>query len=115
MSHKKKIRIDPLTQALPLGGVDSHAHLDDKAFDDDRESVLQRARQAGIAHIGNIFLDPLSFAERRHLFDRHPEVFFIVGIHPCDAMQCHEKSLEALRQAFALDCRVRAIGEIGLD
>lgn len=115
MSHKKKVRIDPLTQTLPLGGVDSHAHLDDKAFDADRETVLQRARQVGIAHIGNIFLDPVAFAARRHLFDEHPEVFFIVGIHPCDAMQCNNQSMSALRQAFAFDGRVRAIGEIGLD
>lgn len=40
MGHKKVERIDPLSRALPLGGVDSHAHLDDPDFDPDREDVL---------------------------------------------------------------------------
>ena len=41
MSHKKVERIDPLTQALPCVGCDSHAHLDGEEFDADREEVLQ--------------------------------------------------------------------------
>lgn len=98
-----------------MGGVDSHAHLDDESFDTDRESVLTRATQVGLSHIGNIFLDPLTFTSRRHLFDSHPEVFFIMGIHPCDAMKCTDEALGALREGVALDTRVRAIGEIGLD
>ena len=40
MSHKKVERIDPLTQALPCVGCDSHAHLDGEEFDADREEVL---------------------------------------------------------------------------
>lgn len=115
MSHKKTVRIDPLTQALPMGGVDSHAHLDDKVFDEDRALCLARAQQAGISHVGNIFLDPQEFSVRRHLFDAHPEVFFIVGIHPCDAHKCTDAALLALKEACLSDARVRAIGEIGLD
>ena len=49
MSHKKVERIDPLTQALPCVGCDSHAHLDGEEFDADREEVLARARAAGVA------------------------------------------------------------------
>ena len=52
MSHKKVERIDPLTQALPCVGCDSHAHLDGEEFDADREEVLARARAAGVATIG---------------------------------------------------------------
>lgn len=115
MSHKKKIRIDPLTQALPVGGVDSHAHLDDHAFDEDREDVLLRARQVGLQHIGNIFLDPIVFDERKHIFDAHREVFFILGVHPCDAQLFNEDTVTAIRNACSRENRVRAIGEIGLD
>ena len=57
MSHKKVERIDPLTQALPCVGCDSHAHLDGEEFDADREEVLARARAAGVATIGNIVLN----------------------------------------------------------
>ena len=88
MSHKKVERIDPLTQALPCVGCDSHAHLDGEEFDADREEVLARARAAGVATIGNIFLDPDRWRRRRGYFDAHPEVFFVLGIHPCDGQQC---------------------------
>lgn len=115
MSHKKKIRVDPLSQALPAGGVDSHAHLDDSAFDDDREGVLARAIQVGLQHVGNIFLDPLVFDKRKQLFDSHPEVFFILGVHPCDAQHFNMDTVTAITNACAQEKRVRAIGEIGLD
>lgn len=115
MGHKKVERIDPLSRALPLGGVDSHAHLDDPDFDPDREDVLARARAAGLANVGNVFLGPDDFVARRALFDKHPEVFFLLGIHPCDGRNCTPESLAAMRAAFATEPRLRAVGEIGLD
>ena len=115
MSKKTTERIDPLTLALPLVGVDSHAHLDGQEFDEDREAVLARARAAGIAHVGNVFLGPDDFLERRSLFDAHPEVFFLLGIHPCDGQSCTPERLEAMRAAFAAEPRLKAVGEIGLD
>ena len=102
MGHKKVERIDPLSRALPLGGVDSHAHLDDPDFDPDREDVLARARAAGLANVGNVFLGPDDFVARRALFDKHPEVFFLLGIHPCDGRNCTPESLAAMRAAFEI-------------
>ena len=115
MGHKKVERIDPLSRALPPGGVDSHAHLDGPDFDPDREEVLTRARAAGLADVGNVFLGPEDFAARRALFDKPPEVFFLLGIHPCDGRNCTPESLAAMRAAFATEPRLRAVGEIGLD
>ena len=94
---------------------DSHAHLDGEEFDADREEVLARARAAGVATIGNIFLDPDRWRRRRGYFDAHPEVFFVLGIHPCDGQQCTPEVLADIREAFAVDDRLRAVGEIGLD
>ena len=90
MSHKKVERIDPLTQALPCVGCDSHAHLDGEEFDADREEVLARARAAGVATIGNIFLHPDTWRQKRAYFNAHPEVFFVLGIHPCDVISPEE-------------------------
>lgn len=115
MAHTKQARIDPLTLALPLAGVDSHAHLDGKEFDADREAVLARAHAAGVAQVGNVFLGPGDFAARRTFFDAHPEVFFLLGIHPCDGQSCTPESLAAMRAAFEAEPRLRAVGEIGLD
>ncbi|MDR2054878.1 MAG: TatD family hydrolase [Desulfovibrio sp.] len=115
MGHKKIQRIDPLTMALPLGGVDSHAHLDGPGFDSDREAVLLRARAAGLAQIGCVFLNPGDFAARKALFEAHAEVFFLLGVHPCDGQLCTEENLAAMHAAFAQEPRLKAVGETGLD
>lgn len=115
MSHKKVVRIDPLTCALPLAGVDSHAHLDDKRFTDDLEQVLERAKAVGIKYIMNIFCDPLKFAEHKQLFEQAPQVFFILGIHPQSKELATEEALEILRLGLESDSRIRGLGEIGLD
>lgn len=115
MAAAKPPRTDPVTLGLPPCGVDSHAHLDGAEFDQDREAVLARARAAGLAQIGNVFLGPEDFSTRRHLFDGHAEVFFLLGIHPCDGQTCTPRALEAMRAAFAAEPRLKALGEIGLD
>ena len=115
MSRKSVTRVDPLTLALPLGGVDSHAHLDGEEFDQDREAVLTRARAVGLSQIGNIFQGPEAFAAGRGLFDAHPEVFFVLGVHPCEGQRCTPACLAAMDAAFAAEPRLRAVGEIGLD
>ena len=115
MSKKSAVRIDPLTLALPHVGVDSHAHLDGQEFDADRDAVIERAHAAGIAQVGNVFLGPDDYHARRSLFDAHPDVFFLMGIHPCDGQNCTQDRLDAMRAAFDADTRLKAVGEIGLD
>jgi len=116
MSKKNKPpRPEPETLALPLGGVDSHAHLDLEDFDADREAVLERARACGVAYMGNVFLGPVAYFKNRYYFDAHPEVFFLLGIHPGNADQCTPEALSAMRRAFEADPRLKAVGEIGLD
>ncbi len=115
MGHKKVERISPLTLHMPCCGVDSHAHVDGEEFDEDREDVLALAKAAGVAAIGNVFLGPEEYARGKGYFAAHPEVFFLLGIHPCDGQRINEKSLAAMRAAFAADARLKAVGEIGLD
>ncbi len=101
--------------ALPACGVDSHAHLDSSQFDRDREEVLARAKECGIAHMGNIFLKPHEFTARAAYFDNHPQVFFALGVHPCDAEECDDEALQLMREHFSSEPRLKAVGEIGLD
>ncbi|MEG2172035.1 MAG: TatD family hydrolase [Desulfovibrionaceae bacterium] len=117
MSKKKSSapKTSPLDLALPLCGVDTHAHLDLEHFGENLEAVLSLARQSGISQIGNVFLGSKSYQDNAPLFAQHPEVFFILGVHPCDAHQCKAQELDALAQAFRSDERLCAVGEIGLD
>ncbi|MFW5489450.1 MAG: TatD family hydrolase [Desulfovibrio sp.] len=119
---KKKIRPQPESLGLPRIGVESHAHIGPKHFGDDFPAVLERAAAAGLERIGNVFLGPEDYETNAELFADHPEVFFILGMHPNDVGEigpadsdAGKDVLERMRKAFAADSRLRAVGEIGLD
>lgn len=114
MSKKSSQPYFPPPQ-LPKTGVESHAHLDSRHFKDDLEDVLARAYSAGVERIGQVFLHPNAWREGRGLFDAHPGVFFLLGIHPTEAHDYNEKVRDDIKKAVAEDSRIRAIGEIGLD
>ena len=67
--------------------VDSHAHLDGKQFDSDREQVIQRAREAGVAAmlaIGNGD-GPPELDAGIQLAEKYPFMYATIGIHPHEA------------------------------
>ncbi len=113
--HDNGPAVAPESLHLPLGGVDSHAHLDLRHFGQDLEEVLARAERSGVSHIGNVFLSVEAWEKGQELFAAHPNVFFLLGIHPTDGEQCTPEVLDALRAAFLSDPRLKAVGEIGLD
>lgn len=110
---KKKERQLPETLGLSPVGADSHAHLDGRDYDVD--AVLARARACGVRTVGNVFLGPAAYRAGRTLFERHKNVFFLLGVHPHDAAKMTEADLADMRAAFLEDPRLRAVGEIGLD
>jgi TatD DNase family protein len=93
---------------------DSHAHLDDKRFDDDREQVIQRAAAAGLVGILNAGACMESSARSVALAGKHELVYAAVGIHPHDAKEAKAGDYEQLAD-WCLAPKVVAIGEIGLD
>ena len=115
MSKQHNAPTDPQSLQLPLVGVDSHAHLDLRHFGEDIPAVLDRARAAGVCRIGNVFLSVDAWRKGRELFCDRPEIFYLLGIHPTDAMHYSPQTRQEIAQAFAADPRLRALGEIGLD
>src|SRR6185312_14272719 len=95
--------------------IDSHTHLADPAFDDDRDAVIARAREAGAAGLVCIG-ESLDAAHRaRVIAARHPGfLFWTAGVHPHDAL-----AFDAARDIPALDACLTegavAVGECGLD
>lgn len=88
--------------------------MDFTVFNDDREEVIDRARQIGIERILNPGIDIASSRSAIELAERHKEIFASVGIHPNSALSWNTRSLEELEE-MALHTKVVAIGEIGLD
>ena len=93
---------------------DTHAHLDDARFDEDRETLLRELPQKGIG----LLMDPgCSLPSTRAalaLAEKHQWIYAAVGSHPDDADQVNDDTMEAYRR-LARSPKVKAIGEIGLD
>ena len=93
---------------------DTHAHLDDARFDEDREALLRELPQKGIG----LLMDPgCSLPSSRAalaLAEKHHWIYAAVGSHPDDADQVNDDTMEAYRR-LAQSPKVKAIGEIGLD
>jgi TatD DNase family protein len=94
--------------------IDTHAHLTAREFDADRDEMLARARDAGVAYILNPGTDLADSRRAVELADRHPEVYAAVGIHPHEARNATEATLLELEE-LSKHPKVVAIGEIGLD
>lgn len=94
--------------------IDTHAHLDMEAFDKDREQVLERALQEGIACIVTVGVDLSSSLAALEISRRHDFIFSAVGYHPHHAKEMGPKQAEALSR-IASEAHVVAWGEIGLD
>lgn len=91
---------------------DSHAHYDDKAYDADRDQLLQRLNQSGVCGIINCGSSKFGAERSAMLAQQYPFIYAAVGIHPEDIDG--EFPEEWLRR-LAQQPKVVAIGEIGLD
>ncbi len=94
--------------------IDTHAHYDDAAFEEDRGLLLSSMNTCGIEKIVNVCADIESLDRLGPLMEAFPFVYGAVGIHPDDAPLVDETVLEKIRRMTALP-KVVAVGEIGLD
>ena len=93
---------------------ETHAHYDDRRFDDDREELLQKMEESGIGKIINSGASVDSTKKTVELAEKYPNVYAAVGVHPTDAEELDETFLEWMKEKAAWEKTV-AIGEIGLD
>ena len=94
---------------------DSHAHLDDRAFDADREELLESLPGQGIALVMNPGCSLDSSKNAVALANRYPWIYAAVGSHPDVADEVNENTLAEYMELCKLNPKVKAIGEIGLD
>lgn len=94
--------------------IDSHAHLQDEAYQKDQEEVIQRAFSGGLDKIICVGYDLQSSRQALELTRAYPNIYAVVGIHPHDALTLTTQAEEELFE-MARDAKTVAIGEIGLD
>lgn len=98
--------------------IDTHCHLDADEFASDRDAVIARASDAGVAAIVVPAIAVANFEAVRGLAHAVPGVHYALGIHPLYVRDADEEDLARLREAATGardDPRFVAIGEIGLD
>jgi len=94
--------------------TDTHCHLDFKKFDEDRNTVIERAIVAGVKRILIPALDTTSSLSAIQLAESHPSLYAAVGFHPTDLEKFSEKTFEEVK-TLANHPKVVAVGEIGID
>ena len=94
---------------------DTHAHMDDRAFDTDRDALLTDLPNQGIALLMNPGCSLASSRNASLLSQKYDYIYAAVGSHPDAADEVNGEVLEEYRKLCKLNPKIKAIGEIGLD
>ncbi len=115
-SNSKRRRLVCLRvgKGIPMKLFDSHCHLDDRTYDNDIDAVLKRMRAANVAAAMIVGTTRKRSIKAVAMAESMPGLYASVGIHPHDAKDCSNQTLQFLAD-LAKSPKVRAWGEIGLD
>ena len=92
---------------------DTHAHLSDEAYDEDRDTVIEQALE-DLDFIVDVATNPSTWSRSKQISEKYDKVYSTLGLHPHDA---DTLGSEELSRALDENCspRIVALGEIGLD
>lgn len=93
---------------------DTHAHFDDKRFDEDRDQILEKVFANGVKYILNASSSPDSIVNSIKLAEKYENIYAAVGVHPHNAGEMNNELLDKIKESLNHP-KVVALGEIGLD
>lgn len=94
--------------------IDTHTHLDDARYNDDRDAMIARAREAGVERFITIGCDLASSESAVALAGQYDFVYASIGVHPHEVKHIQDNWYDEFRR-LAKNKKVVAYGEIGLD
>ena len=94
--------------------IDSHVHLDDEAFDEDRDELIKNLNENGIEIVVNNSSDLSSSENSVKLANKYENIYASIGVHPHEA-ESYNDDVEKKLIELSKNKKVVAIGEIGLD
>ncbi|MDE7285027.1 MAG: TatD family hydrolase [Lachnospiraceae bacterium] len=93
---------------------ESPAHYDDKAFEEDRDMLLQSLQVNGIDTVINVGAGINSCKRTLELMDKYSFIYGAIGIHPSETGELDEENFKWIKRCCGHRKTV-AVGEIGLD
>ena len=94
--------------------LESHAHYDDEAFNEDRDELLRSMPQNDIGYIINVGSSLETTKTTVELTSKYPYIYGAAGVHPNETGELNEDNFSWLRQQCGKE-KIVAVGEIGLD
>lgn len=95
---------------------DTHAHYDDKRFDEDREGLIESLKDGNVGAVVNIGVSLESSQFTVNMTKKYDHVYGTVGVHPSDIFEMEETDeIPLLKRMAEENKKIVAIGEIGLD
>lgn len=94
--------------------IESHTHMDDSAFEEDRDSLIQEIKDSGIEYMMNVSASLTSIKTSIELAKKYDFIYASVGVHPSETEDLNHKNFKWLKEQVNFE-KVKAIGEIGLD
>ena len=94
--------------------IESHTHMDDSAFDEDRDNLIREIKNSGVEYMMNISASLKSIKTSIELAKQYDFIYASVGVHPSESQELNSENFQWLKEQTAFE-KVKAIGEIGLD
>ena len=94
---------------------DTHAHLDDRKFNHDREEVINSLKENGITTLVNAASDLKSSKDAIALANKYDFIYASAGVHPHETKNMSDKTIGEIEKLLLSESKCVALGEIGLD
>lgn len=97
---------------------DSHSHLNDEKFDNDRDEIIKQVYESGVENFITAGYSVESSINAVHMANKYEFIYAIVGVSPNDIPQNEEelwKQIDEIKNIVDKSNKVVAIGEVGLD
>ncbi|QHS23875.1 TatD family hydrolase [Virgibacillus sp. MSP4-1] len=93
---------------------DTHVHLNVEQFEEDREEVMKRAKEAGVEYMVIVGFDRETIPKAIEIAEQNDTIYAAVGWHPVDAIDMTDEDLNWIEE-LSSHPKVVALGEMGLD
>ena len=94
--------------------IDTHAHLTDEKYDENREEIINQLKENKVEKVFCVAYNKKSIKDVFELAETHDNIYAIIGVHPEEVDDYDEETINLLR-SYSTHPKVIAIGEIGLD